>query len=86
VEGGLAGRLGTDDYGARIERVQVGIRCENELFAVFSRRPPDSSDTIVANTDTYAAKVWALSIVQEPFSVALCGLIDRFATNKWGVV
>jgi hypothetical protein len=66
----------------RIER--VGIRCENELFAVFSRRPPDSSDTIVANTDTYAAKVWALSIVQEPFSVAPCDLIRSIRNKQMG--
>ena len=50
--------------------------------AVVSRRPPISLDKIVARTHmhTYAAKVWALSIVQGPFSVAPCQtLTSRFA-------
>jgi hypothetical protein len=39
-----------------------------------SRRPPISLDTIVARTHMYTctAKVWDLSIVQGPFSVAPC--------------
>jgi hypothetical protein len=39
-----------------------------------SRRPPISLYTIVPRTggDAHAAKVWDLSIVQEPFSVAPC--------------
>jgi hypothetical protein len=39
-----------------------------------SRRPPISLYTIVARTEgyTYAAKVWALTLVQGPFSVAPC--------------
>jgi hypothetical protein len=40
--------------------------------AAVSRRPPISLDTMVPRTHmhTYAAKVWDLSIVQGPFSVA----------------
>jgi hypothetical protein len=37
-----------------------------------SRRPPISLYTIVARTHTYDVKVWDLSIVQGPFSVAPC--------------
>jgi hypothetical protein len=39
-----------------------------------SRRPPSPLYTIVAHTEgyTYDAKVWDLSIVQGPFSVAPC--------------
>jgi hypothetical protein len=39
-----------------------------------TRRPPIPLDTMVARTHiyTYAAKVWDLSIVQGPFSVAPC--------------
>ena len=51
--------------------------------AAVSRRPPISLCTIVARTHmyTYAANVWDLPLVQEPFSVAPCQtLIDRFAT------
>jgi hypothetical protein len=42
--------------------------------AAVSRRPPISLVTIVARTEgyTHAAKVWALFIVQGPFSVAPC--------------
>jgi hypothetical protein len=51
--------------------------------AAVSRRPPISHDTIVARTHmyTYTAKVWELSIVQGPFSVAPCQL--RFATFSY---
>jgi hypothetical protein len=40
--------------------------------AAVSRRPPIPLDTTVARTHmyTYAAKVWDVSIVQGPFSVA----------------
>jgi hypothetical protein len=51
--------------------------------AAVSRRPPESLDTIVARTHmyTYDAKVWDLSIVQGPFSVAPCQTVAlRFAT------
>jgi hypothetical protein len=50
--------------------------------AAVSRRPPISLDTIVARAEgyTYNAKVWDLSIVQGPFSVAPCQtLTSRFA-------
>ena len=50
--------------------------------AAVSRRPPISLPRIVARTEgyTYAAKVWALCLVQAPFSVAPCQtLIVRFA-------
>jgi hypothetical protein len=53
-------------------------------YEAVSRRPPISLYyTIVARTEgyTYAAKVWDLSIVQGPFSVAPCRtLTTRFAT------
>jgi hypothetical protein len=48
-----------------------------------SRRPPIYLVTTVARTEgyTYAAKVWDLSIVQGPFSVAPCRTLAlRFAT------
>jgi hypothetical protein len=40
-------------------------------LAAFSRRPPIPLDTIVARTEgyTYAANVWAVYLVQGPFSV-----------------
>jgi hypothetical protein len=42
--------------------------------AAVSRRPPISLYTVVARTHmyTYDARVWDLSIVQGPFSVAPC--------------
>jgi hypothetical protein len=42
--------------------------------AAVSRRPPIYLDTMVARNEgyTYAAKVWDLSILQGPFSVAPC--------------
>jgi hypothetical protein len=42
--------------------------------AAVSRRPPIPLCTVVARTHmyTYAARVWRLSIVQGPFSVAPC--------------
>jgi hypothetical protein len=42
--------------------------------AAVSRRPPISLYTMVAGTEgyTHAAKVWDLSLVREPFSVAAC--------------
>jgi hypothetical protein len=48
--------------------------CEMSSHAAVSRRPPISLSTIVARTHmyTYAAKVWDLSLVQGPFSVAPC--------------
>jgi hypothetical protein len=45
--------------------------------------PADFPPHDVARTEgyTYAAKVWAMCLVQGPFSVAPCQtLIDRFAT------
>ena len=51
--------------------------------AAVSRRPPIPISRIVARTEgyTHAAKVWDLSIVQGPFSVAPCQtLIVRFVT------
>jgi hypothetical protein len=51
--------------------------------AAGTRRPPISISTIVARTEgyTHAAKVWDLSIVQGPFSVAPCQTLTlRFAT------
>jgi hypothetical protein len=51
--------------------------------AAVSPRPPISLYTIVARTHTYthAANVWALSIVQGPFSVARAQTLTfRFAT------
>jgi hypothetical protein len=63
--------------------VTAGFRWEN-AYAAVSRRPPISLDTIVARTEgnAYAAKVWDLSIVQGPFSVAPCQIRSmlRFAT------
>ena len=56
----------------------VGFRVE-----IISRRPPIPLTRIVAHTEgyTHAAKVWDLSIVQGPFSVAPCQtLIVRFVT------
>jgi hypothetical protein len=55
--------------------VTVGISGGREIaHAAVSRRPPVSLDTIVARTGGYAytARVWDLSIVQGPFSVAPC--------------
>ena len=62
-----------------------------------SRRPPNSSHTNVARSYTYAAKVWALSVVQGPFSVAprqtaprralgLCSRVGGHGTHPvdWG--
>jgi hypothetical protein len=54
-----------------------------DAHAAVSRRPPISLCTIVARTHmyTYAAKVWDVSIVQGPFSVAPCQTLTlRFAT------
>jgi hypothetical protein len=51
--------------------------------AAVSRPSPVPLSTSVARTEgyTYASKVWALSIVQGPFSVAPCQtLTSRFAT------
>jgi hypothetical protein len=47
------------------------------------RRPPTSLDTTVARCHmyTYAAEVWALSIVQGPFSVVT---IRNFSRRKGG--
>ena len=45
---------------------------EDELARPCSPRPPYPFNMMVARTEgyTYAAKVWALSLVQGPFSVA----------------
>jgi hypothetical protein len=54
-----------------------------DAHAAVSRRPPISLSMIVARTHMYTndAKVWNLSIVQGPFSVAPChALALRFAT------
>jgi hypothetical protein len=51
--------------------------------AAVSPRPPNPSYTIVTRTEGYTcdAKVWDLSIVQGPFSVAPCQTVAlRFAT------
>jgi hypothetical protein len=56
---------------SRIERSDFGWEIAH---AAVSRRPPISLSRIVARTHmyTYTARVWDLSIVQGPFSVALC--------------
>jgi hypothetical protein len=48
-----------------------------------SRRPPNSLNTIAARTHmyTYAAKVWALPIIQGPFSVAPCRTLSVTIRN-----
>jgi hypothetical protein len=53
-----------------------------------SRCPPISLDTMVARTEnyTYAANVWALSIVRGPFSVAAKPVTIRkftIAVPRW---
>jgi hypothetical protein len=56
-------------------------RVQEIAHAAVSRLPPISLTRIVARTEgyTHAAKVWDLSIVQGPFSVAPCQtLIVRF--------
>jgi hypothetical protein len=63
-------------------RIVTGFRWEIAHEAV-SRRPPISLHRIVARTHmyTYDAKVWDLSLVQRPFSVAPCQTLTfRFAT------
>jgi hypothetical protein len=53
------------------------------VHAAVSPRPPISFSRFVTRTEgyTHAANVWALSVVQVPFSVAPCQtLIVRFAT------
>ena len=65
-----------------MQKLRIGLVGISGLPAV-SRRPPSFLDTTVARNEgyTYAAKVWDLSIVQGPFSVAPCQtLIVRFAT------
>jgi hypothetical protein len=49
-----------------------------------ARRPPNPSNTTVARTEcyTYAANVWALSVVQGPFSVAPRQTLIRFASTN----
>jgi hypothetical protein len=59
----------------------VGFRVGDRSRGRF--RPPIPLTRIVARTEgyTYAAKVWDLSIVQGPFSVAPCQtLFVRFVT------
>jgi hypothetical protein len=58
----------------KLRIVTVGISGGSRAHAAVSRRAPVSLCTIVARTEgyTYAAKVWALFIVQGPFSVAPC--------------
>jgi hypothetical protein len=60
------------DEKVRIET--FGISGGRSLTQPVSRRPPISLDMIVSRTHmyTYAAKVWDLSIVQGPVSVAQC--------------
>jgi hypothetical protein len=56
------------------------------VHAVVTRRPPISLSTIVARIEgyTYAAKGWAVSLVQGPFPVAPCQtLFVRFATSLY---
>ena len=59
-------RCETDEWGF--------IRVGDELSRPCSATPAQSLYTIVARTEgyTFAAKVWALSIVQRPVSVAPC--------------
>jgi hypothetical protein len=56
------------------ESERLGFRVGDEAHAAVSRRPPIALSTIVARTEgcTYAVKVWAVSLVQGPFSVAPC--------------
>jgi hypothetical protein len=66
---GVAARY-SDEKVARI--VTVGNFGWKVAHAAVSRRPPISLDTMVPRTRmyTHAAKVWDLSIVQGPVSVA----------------
>ena len=67
------GRAGTNmDSGGRAARAAV------------TRRPPISLSTSVALTEgcTYAAKVWAVFLVQGPFSVAPCQTLLKVQVNS----
>jgi hypothetical protein len=66
----------------RVRIATLGFK-EKRAHVAVSRRPPISLYTIVARTHmyTYDARVWALSLVQGPVSVAPCQtLLARFAT------
>jgi hypothetical protein len=62
--------------------VTLGISGGGSLTGPFTRRPPISLYTMVPRTGgyAYAAKVWDLSIIQGPVSVAPCQTRSRFAT------
>ena len=87
------GMLGDLDVGAALPLggtatkqfrvVTFGFLGGRSLTAAVTRRPPKSRDTMVASTGSYAydVGVWALSIVQGPFSVARAKPYSlRFAT------
>ena len=61
------------------------LEFEVSSHAAVSPRPPNPSTTLIARTKgyTYAAKVWAFRLVQEPLAVAPCQTpIVRIASNK----
>jgi hypothetical protein len=53
--------------------------------AAVTRRPPVSLHTVVPRTGgyAYAVGVWAVSIIQGPFSVAPCQTHKRFHTTRF---
>jgi tRNA-binding EMAP/Myf-like protein len=59
-------------YSDSFDANRLGVRGRAALSV--SRRSPNRPNTLVARTEgyTYAAKVWALCLVQGPFSVAPC--------------
>jgi hypothetical protein len=66
---------GTRHTAMQTLRIQLlGISGWRRAHAAVSRLSPISLSRIVARTEgyTYAAKVWALTVVQGRFSVALC--------------
>jgi hypothetical protein len=68
----------------RIER--EGFRVGEELTGAVTRRPPISLDTMApcAGGYTHDVGVWALSIVQGPFSVATCQTLNA-TIRKFGI-
>jgi hypothetical protein len=54
-----------------MQLLRIGLLGREIVHAAVSRRPPISLSTIVARTEgyTHTAKVWAVSLVQGPFSV-----------------
>jgi tRNA-binding EMAP/Myf-like protein len=70
-------------YSDSFDANRLGVRGRAALSV--SRRSPNRPNTLVARTEgyTYAAKVWALCLVQGPFSVAPCQTLSlRFASNN----